>query len=57
MLGEIAFYVRLTGEFTGTEGFTGSVQSRALGFFDGEDIDCRTEADLSGVRTPDPESP
>jgi len=56
-LGEIAFYVRLTGGFTGPAGFTGTVQSRALGSFDGEDIDCRTEADISGVRTPDTESP
>lgn len=54
VLGDLALYIRLTGRFSGPAGFTGTVQSRALGTVDGQDVDCRTEADLSGVRTPSP---
>lgn len=50
VLGEVALYMRLVGEFTDTTSFTGTVQSRALGEFDGQQIDCRTEAEVSGVR-------
>ena len=56
-LGEVALYARLTGEFTGADRFTGTVQTRALGEVDGDDIDCRTEAAVSGVRMPDPGIP
>jgi hypothetical protein len=56
-LGEIALYARVTGDFTGPDRFTGTVQTRFLGEFDGDDIDCRTEAAVAGVRTLDPESP
>ena len=52
VLGDLALYIRLTGRFTGPTQLTGTIQSRALGTVDGQDIDCRTEADLSGVRTP-----
>ena len=51
-LGEVALYVRMTGIFDDAGDFTGEVQSRALGEFDGDEVDCRTEARLSGVRTP-----
>ena len=53
-LGEVALYVRMTGRFDDTGDFTGEVQSRALGEVEGDAVDCRTEAGLSGVRTPDP---
>ena len=53
-LGEVALYARLTGSFSDPDRFTGTVQTRALGEVDGDDIDCRTEAAVSGVRTPDP---
>jgi len=53
-LGEVALYARLTGGFTDPGRFTGTVQTRALGEVDGEDIDCRTEAAVSGVRMPAP---
>ncbi len=53
-LGEVALYVRLTGRLDDAGKFTGEVQSRALGEFDGDEVDCRTQAGLSGVRTPDP---
>ena len=51
-LGEVALYVRMTGVFDDDGNFTGEVQSRALGEFDGDEVDCRTGARLSGVRTP-----
>ncbi len=54
VLGNVALYVRLTGRFDGPTGFTGEVQSRALGTFDGDDIDCRTDAEVAGVRVLSP---
>jgi hypothetical protein len=50
VLGEIGIYLRLDGSFTAEDRFTGSLQSRALGDYEMESIDCRNEVPVTGTR-------
>lgn len=50
VLGELGIYLRIDGSFTAEDRFTGSLQSRALGEFDMESIDCRNEVPITGTR-------
>lgn len=54
VLGKVGLYVRLDGEFTGDDRFTGTLRSRALGEVEDDPVDCRTEVPVTGMRLPAP---
>ena len=50
VLGEGNLYIRLSGRFTGQDEFTATLIDRALGSYNNQTIDCRTEGDVLGMR-------
>jgi hypothetical protein len=50
VVGEISVYIHLIGGFSSEQRFTGALHSRAVGEYQGDDIDCRTEVELDGTR-------
>ncbi len=51
VVGEVSVYIHLIGGFTDEDRFTGALHSRAVGTYDGDDIDCRTQVELAGLRS------
>jgi hypothetical protein len=51
VVGEISVYIHLIGAFSSEQRFTGALHSRALGDYNGDPIDCRTEVELEGLRS------